>query len=231
MIKQELIKRSPIRILEQTIHGGLGPGNLGVFVSKKGVGKTACLVHFATDHLLRGERALHISFSDDPQHIASWYQQVYEEVANVYKLEEATTIFEELLRNRLILHFKNQDAGIASVEKNLKVYVHEGGFAAEIIIVDGFCFTDAHLHDLKKWQEIAIAYNAQIWFSATLPNAKTTVADFIQPFANLFSVVIELNALADHIELKLVKDHDATSLEKLRLRLDPKSLLISNRRV
>ena len=30
MLKEEIIKRSPIRILEKSIHGGLGKGNLGV---------------------------------------------------------------------------------------------------------------------------------------------------------------------------------------------------------
>ena len=81
MLKEEIIKRSPIRILEKSIHGGLGTGNLGVFVARKGVGKTACLVHFATDSLLRGQKALHISFSDDPQHIEHWYTQVFHEIA------------------------------------------------------------------------------------------------------------------------------------------------------
>ena len=45
MVKAELIKRSPLRVFEQSIHGGLGRGNIGVLASPKGVGKTACLVH------------------------------------------------------------------------------------------------------------------------------------------------------------------------------------------
>ena len=53
MIKTELIKRSPLRILEKSIHGGLGPGNLGILASRKGIGKTACLVHIGIDKLFQ----------------------------------------------------------------------------------------------------------------------------------------------------------------------------------
>jgi len=136
-----------------------------------------------------------------------------------------------LLRNRLILHFKNQHIDHGVVEKNLDVYVKDGGFVPEIIIVDGLGFANITPQDMKKWQELAAAYQTQIWFSATFPNNQTSLAEFIKPLVEYFAVVIELNARPDHIELVLVKDHDAPTIEKLRLRLDPKSLLISNRRV
>ena len=32
MVKSELIKRSPLRIFEQSIHGGLGKGEIGVYI-------------------------------------------------------------------------------------------------------------------------------------------------------------------------------------------------------
>ena len=52
---KQLNSVSPLRVFEDSINGGLGKGNLGVIVSKKGVGKTACLVHIATDKLFKGE--------------------------------------------------------------------------------------------------------------------------------------------------------------------------------
>ena len=41
----ELIKKSPIRVFEESIDGGLGRGNLGVLASRHGVGKTACMAN------------------------------------------------------------------------------------------------------------------------------------------------------------------------------------------
>ena len=58
MIKEERNRRSPLRILEKSIHGGLGKGNIGVIAAKKGVGKTACLVHIATDQLFLNKHVI-----------------------------------------------------------------------------------------------------------------------------------------------------------------------------
>ena len=61
MHQKELNERSPLRVLEQSIHGGLGRGNIGVIVARHGVGKTAFLVGVALDDLMRGRSVLHIS--------------------------------------------------------------------------------------------------------------------------------------------------------------------------
>jgi len=41
MLRKELNERSPVRLLEASIHGGLGAGNIGVIIARHGVGKTA----------------------------------------------------------------------------------------------------------------------------------------------------------------------------------------------
>ena len=41
MLLKELTERSPMRVFENSIHGGLGQGNLGVVVARHGMGKTA----------------------------------------------------------------------------------------------------------------------------------------------------------------------------------------------
>lgn len=236
MLKEEIIKRSPIRILEKTIHGGLGKGNLGVFVARKGVGKTACLVHFATDNLLRGHKALHISFSDDPQHIEHWYTQVYHEIARAYKLTNAQDVYEEIIHNRLILHFKRSNLNLETVRNSIGRLIKDSAFVPHIIIVDGFAFDKATEDDLLFWKQLAEDHDAEIWFSATLP-AEMTLSDQssipapVSAFRKILTVIILLIAHRDFIELKLVKDHDEKGPEQLRLRLDPKTLLIANRRV
>ncbi|MDD3671488.1 MAG: hypothetical protein PHR01_09445, partial [Sphaerochaetaceae bacterium] len=59
---QELNALSPLRAFDQSLNGGLGKGNLGVLVSRHGIGKTACLVHLSTDKLFRNEHVIHVSF-------------------------------------------------------------------------------------------------------------------------------------------------------------------------
>ena len=37
MYQRDVNRRSPLRVFERSIHGGLGPGNLGVVMSRAGV--------------------------------------------------------------------------------------------------------------------------------------------------------------------------------------------------
>ena len=60
LYKKFLNARSPLRLLEKGLHGGLGAGNLGVVLAGHGVGKTAFLVGVALDELLRAGRVLHV---------------------------------------------------------------------------------------------------------------------------------------------------------------------------
>ena len=59
MYRKELNERSPLRLFEHSIHGGLGRGNVGVVVARHGIGKTAFLVGIALDDAMRGRKVLH----------------------------------------------------------------------------------------------------------------------------------------------------------------------------
>jgi hypothetical protein len=236
MLKTELIQRSPIRVLEKSIHGGLGKGNLGVFASKKGVGKTACLAHVALDSLLRGDKVLHVSFADDPHHIESWYEQVFQEMASAVKLDRVHDVRDEIIPNRLILHFRQGDRSLARVKAHIDAVTSGSGFVPAVVIVDGFPFAAAKTEDWAVWKSIASERQIEMWFSATLPPDGSSIDSQgipapVSAAKDFFSVIILLNPVQEHIELKLLKDHDSTDLEKLRLKLDPRSLLIANHRV
>jgi hypothetical protein len=236
MIKSQLIKRSPIRVFEETLDGGLGIGHLGVLTARKGVGKTASLVHIATDKLLRGQNVLHISFADDPKHIVTWYEQVFREVAKANKLENEMDVHDEIIRRRLILHFKQANVPFEEIETNYEQV--KAGFSGDpqVIIVDGFPFEDASHEQLAAWQSFAEAKNVAIWFSATLHRDQLDLDDQgvpapVNKFTDLLKVIIMLNPKQDYIEYNLVKSHQNGNGKKIQLKLDPKTLLISNHRV
>ncbi len=235
MLREELIKRSPIRILEKTIHGGLGAGNLGVFTARKGVGKTACLVHLSVDKLLRGQKVLHVSFAEEPTHIKGWYKQVYDEIADTYNLDDSASNFEYIIKNRLIMHFRHQELDLKNVKTNILEFVTQTGFHPEIIIIDGFSFFNASIEDFKFWKTFAGELKTAIWFSATLHREALQLDNDgipapVNKFKDLFSVIIMLEPMHKMIHLNLLKDHENTDIEKLRLKLNPKTLLISNHR-
>ena len=104
MVRSELNKRGPLRVFENSIHGGLGKGHIGVLASKKGVGKTACLVHIATDKLFRDRHVIHVSFSQKVDHIINWYEDIFKEIAKKRNLENAVDIHDEIIKNRVIMN-------------------------------------------------------------------------------------------------------------------------------
>jgi len=236
MLKSELLTRSPIRILEESIAGGLGKGNLGVFTARKGVGKTASLVHVAVDKLLRDRKVLHISFADDPRHIESWYDQVFGEVARAYNLESALDDHEQIVRNRMILHFRDKNTPQAEIRKNAERLIHGIPFVPELVIVDGVNFYEASEDSLRFWKGLAAEHSVEMWFSATLHQEALALDDRgipapINRFFDFFSVIIWLVPMPDCINLKLLKNHGMSDLSKLKLKLDSKTLLIANRRI
>ena len=69
MYRKEVNERSPMRVFEKSMHGGLGRGNVGVVAAKTGVGKTPLLVQIALDDLMRDRRVLHISHEHAVDHV------------------------------------------------------------------------------------------------------------------------------------------------------------------
>ena len=88
MYRRFLNARSPLRLLEKGLHGGLGHGNLGLVIAGPGVGKTSFLVGVALDELLRSKPVLHIALDHSVQHVRDYYDTVFEELANTTRLDE-----------------------------------------------------------------------------------------------------------------------------------------------
>jgi len=232
MIKSELIKRSPLRIFEKSIHGGLGAGNIGVLASRKGVGKTACLVHIATDQLLRDKHVIHVSFSAKVDHIISWYEDIYREIAKKRELEAAVDIHDEIIKNRVIMNFNHDGIETGQILKSLNAMICDGNFAADTIIFDGYDFEQAEIADLEEIRQFAEECGLEVWFSASLGEAdpefdEQGIPDLIRPFLDAIAVLITLRFVGDHVHFQAVKDHDEEKPKDMHLMLDPKTLLVA----
>ena len=102
MRRKELNERSPIRVLESSIHGGLGAGNVGVVIARHGVGKTAFLVGVALDDLMRGKKVLHVSLEHDAEKVRAYYDEIFSDLAHERNLEDVWKVRLEMERNRRI---------------------------------------------------------------------------------------------------------------------------------
>jgi hypothetical protein len=232
MIQNELIARSPLRILERSTHGGLGKGNLGVLAARRGVGKTACLVHIATDQLLRGRHVIHVSFAMNAGHIVDWYEDIFREISQNYGLEQAMAVHDEVVRHRIIMNFNQQTMRLPQAIGSVRSMIRDGHFAADSVVVDGYDFAGASLEELRQVRVFAADQGLEIWFSASLGHEQPRynaagVPELLAPLMEEISVLICLQPKEKHVRLQLVKDHDAVVTENPHLELDPKSLLIA----
>ncbi len=234
MVRSELVKRSPLRIFEKSIRGGLGKGELGVLASKKGVGKTACLVHIAIDKLLQNKHVIHVSFSAKVDHIISWYEDIFKEIAKKKNLESAVEVHDEIIRNRVIMNFNQLGIETEQILSSVTSMIRDGNFAADTIIFDGYDFKKIALEDLERIREFASKSGLEIWFSVSLGEAETEqiydrngIPNLIKPFIDLIDVLITLRFVGKNVRFQAVKDRDESEPKDMHLMLDPKTLLIA----
>lgn len=232
MVRSELNKRSPLRVFEKSINGGVGKGHIGVLASKKGVGKTACLVHIATDKLFRNRHVIHVSFSQKVDHIINWYEDIFKEISRKRELEDAVDIHDEIIKNRVIMNFNSQGTTIDQVLSSLRAMITDGNFPADSVIFDGYDLAEASQEDFNKLKTFTKDVNIEVWFSISLKgenpvfNANGVPADLESRIDDL-DVLITLKYEGDHIHLQVIKDHDILEPKEMSLKLDPKTLLIA----
>jgi hypothetical protein len=231
MILSELIQRSPIRIFEQSIHGGLKPGEIGVIASPNGVGKTSVLVQLALDKLLQGKKVIHVSFTQHIHYVPVWYEDIFDEFINKKNLENAADIKNDLVKNRVLMNFNQDGMTKDQIIRSLRAMIIEGGFKAESIIIDGFDFSRTTKESINNVKTFATEMGVSVWYSCSVKDEgeqydKENIPLVISAFAGIVDVVIMLQPKSDHIELSISKDRDSIISKSMAMKLDPKTLLI-----
>ncbi len=232
MLKEELIKKSPVRILERGIEGGLKIGNIGVIASRKGIGKTSVLVQLALDKLLQGKKVVHVSFTTHTSYVISWYENIFSELTRKRNLEKMEDIHDDLVKNRVIMNFNQEGISTDQILRSLQAMIVDGGHKAESLIIDGYDFTRSEPDHLAKIKEFAKKMNLEVWYSCTMVGEeplvdKRNVPVLLREFLDLISVLIVLEPRAEYIHFIVVKDHERMNPEDLSIKLDAKTLLIA----
>ncbi|MDD4011961.1 MAG: hypothetical protein PHI83_07425 [Sphaerochaetaceae bacterium] len=230
----ELIENSPLRVFENSINGGLGRGNLGVLASRHGVGKTACLVHLATDKLFQGEHVVHVSFNGNVEHVMNWYKEVFREISEYKSLDDAFEVYNAMRANRVVMNFSQENISVDKILQSLETLIKQGSFSADTIFFDGYKLTMATEEDVRKIKEFAKAMNVEVWFSVSPIRPDVSfdeygVPDSMKPYFNLVDVLIGLkyNDEKSKVIMTVVRDHDRNLPKPTGVALNPKTMLIS----
>ncbi|MDR1443978.1 MAG: hypothetical protein LBI94_03770 [Treponema sp.] len=236
MIISELIQRSPVRIFEKSIQGGLKAGEIGIIASPSGLGKTSVLVQIALDKLLQNKKVIHVSFTQHTGYVLAWYEDIFDEFIRKKNLENIREAKDEIVKNRVLMNFSQDGVTEDQVLRSLRAMIVEGGFKAECLIIDGFDFSRMDRERISKVKDFAQELGLEIWYSCTVPAengkagqyTKQNIPVLIKDFIDVVDSVVVLEPKGDHIEFSVSKDRDTYNPPALALKLDPKTLLIQS---
>ncbi|NUN14327.1 MAG: AAA family ATPase [Myxococcales bacterium] len=231
MYRKEINERSPIRLLERSIHNGLGKGNIGVVAARAGIGKTACLVQIALDDLLRERRVFHVSLEQPVHRVRSWYDEMFHEVVTAYKLPSPDTARVDVERLRQIHTYVGHSFTIDKLREALRFSREHLHFEPDMIVIDDFPWNEAKASEVKALKALAAEVGAEIWMSA-LTHREEPVVDPagipkpVDQFTPIIDVVVSLVPDSEKVMLRLLKDHGEPVVTDISIGLDPRTMLL-----
>ena len=237
MFRKEVNENSPLRILESSTQGGLGPGKLGVVMARAGVGKTAFLVQVGLDDAMRERPVLHIALGQDLDHVRSWYDALFDDLAEVNQLENRNQVRALVSKNRVIQAYVDNQLSPERLDDILKLYADNADFAPKAILIDGFDWESGKVveraAEIGAFKAAAKRLDAELWMAAQThrdgaPAHPTTLVPPCEAYNDLIDVAIFLEPEGTHASVRLLKDHDNADLAETHLHLDTDTMRIAS---
>jgi hypothetical protein len=226
MYRKFLSARSPLRLLERGLHGGLGRGNVGLVLAGPGVGKTSFLVGVALDDLLRGAHVLHVSLDQSVAHTRAYYDTVFDELASSTYLEDEARVRADVDRHRSIRVYPAAGFGSGKLREAVK-FEEEAGCRPGLVVLEGFDLGSASKQEMRDMKALAGEIEAELWLSVSCPDEKVPgMPASIAELGDAISVVLALEPDTDSVALRALKEHENPDVEALRVALDPRTLLL-----
>ena len=230
MYQKEFNDRSPLRVFEKSIHGGLGRGNIGLAVGRHGVGKTAFLVGVALDDLMRGRKVLHVALDQSVEKVREYYDEIFLDLASTAGFEDIGREHIEMERNRNIHTYINHSFSVARLREAITFLKNFAHFAPEALMIDGFDFETATPETIAQLREVARENNAEMWMSViTHRDAKRDDRGIPETLARLGDTISVIVALAHEgrtVRIRLLKDHDNRDITDTSIALNPTTMLL-----
>ncbi len=226
MHRKEVNLRSPLRILDRWIRGGLGKGRLGVIAAPPGVGKSACLAHIGLDALLRERAVLHVSLGQSVEHVAARYDALFDDLARRVDLRDRGGVQESMAHRRLIWAVREGGFGGPALDEALAAFQRHLGLWPAEVLVDGFDWeSPTAAETVAELKASAARSGAELWMTARASGERGATADAeALPGGALVDVGLVLLPSSRHARLTLVKDFDRTPAPDASLVLEARPL-------
>jgi hypothetical protein len=230
MHRKEINERSPLRVLEKSIHGGLGRGNVGVVVARHGIGKTAFLVGVGLDDLMRAKQVFHLSMGQSVDRVCTYYDEILMELARERQMEDVWKVRLGVERNRRIHSIPSTKFSVDKVREALEFLREYNEFTPSAILIDDVDFRNLSAEDLQGLRAIARECDAELWMSAVTHREddrdERGVPEAVARLDAELDVILTMAHDGTAVNVALHKDHDNPEVSDLRLALDPTTMLL-----
>lgn len=228
-MENDLIGNNPLRALglEGKADGSV-QSMMGLVMARAGLGKTAILVQFALDCMLLGNKVLHVSIGEGVDKTRAWYDDILSLLTDGEKIESIP----EVMKNRMIMTFKESSFSKAKLEERLDDLVQQNVYKPECLIIDGYDFEN---NDKKSLEELHSFMKERglkmIWFSAVSHRGDSRVSPDGIPapcheLDSVFDTVLLIKPEGDAMKLKILKCDSCSVDPGSVLMLDPSTMLI-----
>jgi len=219
-------------MFEKAINGGIGQGNIGVVLSRAGVGKTAFLVGIAVDALLQGRKVMHISTEESVEKLRAFYDEIFHLMCENLQLENRMQKHLELERNRQILVYNRKAFTLDKLIETANFLKEIAHFSPDVVIMDGTPrFEHSERWEIEGIKKLAGSWGAEVWTSAQVHRNGQNYDDRGVPlevanYDDLLDVITLLEPDKTHVHVRILKVHDLEEVPHLNMELDPKTLLL-----
>lgn len=229
--EKELDERSPLRLLDRSMHGGLGRGNLGVVCAGAGAGKTAVLVAMALDHLMRDQHVMHVALDQPVDRVRNYYDEIFAETARSEHLEDPALRRARLERNRRIHAYPPRTFRVDKLSRTISLFGEHTGVNPDLIVVDGYGWGPDSEDDLRALKDLAREFRSELWMTATIDRDRPIehprgYPEPVASFEQWIDVLLRLKGANGTVHLHLLKDHQHPVQADVAIDLDPTTLLL-----
>jgi hypothetical protein len=228
MGNEALSAKNPLRALGLKSDGTDERRSMGLVMARAGLGKTAILVQFALDCMLLGNKVLHVSIGESVDKTRSWYDDLLGCLTEGEKLTDIPAI----MKNRMIMTFKESSFSNAMFEERLNDLVAQDIFSPDCLIIDGYDFEENNYTALEEFKKFMKEKGLKmVWFSAVCHReddrkSAEGVPAPCHEVDDLFENVLLIKPTEDAITLDIIKCDSCGISPGTQLKLDPSTMLI-----
>jgi len=183
------VKPTPWDVVNELTDGGLGKGELGVFVAPAGIGKSWGLINIGAYGVKKGLTVLHYTLELNQAYVGLRYDSVITGIANQnlkYQQEDVVKAVGRLSGNLIIKYFPTKTVSVLGLRAHIEKCIMQGK-TPDIVIVDYADLLRGHgqekRHELESIYEdlrgMAGEYDVPVW-TASQANRSALEEDIIE---------------------------------------------------